>query len=590
MFPSFGHVLHTKGATFRLWAPLHERVEIRVADDPLRPMRRDAGGWFSLDVAGASDGMLYQFRLSDGTDVPDPASRFQPQDVHGPSQLVDLSAYPWRGSDWHGRPWEELVLYELHMGAFTAEGTFTSAIDRLDHLKDLGVTAVQIMPLADFAGRHNWGYDGVLPYAPDASYGRPLELMEFIDAAHERGICVFLDVVYNHFGPDGNYFPSYAPVFTSQHQTPWGDAVNFDGCGSREVREFVIQNAIYWIREYRFDGLRLDAVHAIKDDSEEHLLHELARRVRAEAADRHVHLIVENEDNDSALLLRNDDGEPTYFTAQWNDDVHHGLHVASTGETFGYYEDYAGDDGILGRALAEGFAFQGEIMTYRGEPRGKPSTHLPPSAFVAFIQNHDQIGNRAKGDRMIAYTDPDRLRATAAVYLLLPQIPMLFMGEEWGANEPFPYFCDFSDELSSAIRKGRREELSRLPGFEGTDVMDPTALSTFAASKLDWSKLQDEPALQWLDLYRALLKTRRERIIPLFQGGAAACATRKDGAALSVHWKTVRGPVLSLEANLSSQPTPKPLTLDERETVFALGASHGEPLPPWSVLWSIAPA
>ena len=587
---SFGPNLHDSGATFRLWAPLHESACLELEGGLEQQMRRSDDGWFTADVAAAGPGMLYRFILPDGLKVPDPASRFQPKDVHGPSEIVDLASYSWSCREWVGRPWEEIVLYELHIGTFTAQGTFAAAIERLDHLRQLGVTALQIMPISDFPGRYNWGYDGVLPYAPDSTYGRPDDLMALVDAAHERGICVLLDVVYNHFGPDGNYIPCYAPLFTQHHKTAWGDGVNFDDCGSPMVREFIIQNALYWIREFRFDGLRLDAVHAIKDDSDEHLLQELARRVREDAPGRHVHLILENENNDSLLLTRDETGRPNHFTAQWNDDVHHVLHVAATGETFGYYGDYAGDDDKLGRALAEGFAFQGEMMPYRGETRGSPSAHLPPQAFVAFIQNHDQIGNRAHGDRMIAYTRPEALKAITAVYLLLPQIPMLFMGEEWGASEAFPYFCDFNEDLNKAVRKGRGKELSRLPGFDRHDLIDPTAPATFVSGKLDWSKLESENAREWLAFYRMLLAIRRERITPLLTGimGSGDIA-RQDGETITIEWKVARGTTLSLTANLSDKPGAVALTADEsQEPLFSLRAAPGKLMPPWSVIWSLS--
>jgi malto-oligosyltrehalose trehalohydrolase len=585
---SFGPLVHTHGAKFRLWAPLHERVGLELEGRPDQEMQRGADGWFSADVATAGPGTLYRFVLPDGLKVPDPASRFQPQDVHGPSEIVDLSAYRWQCEEWKGRPWEEIVLYELHVGTFTAQGTFAAAIERLDHLKHLGVTALQIMPISDFPGRYNWGYDGVLPYAPDSTYGRPEDLMALIDAAHERGICVFLDVVYNHFGPDGNYLPCYAPLFTPHHETSWGDGINFDDSGSSVVREFIVQNALYWVRDFRFDGLRLDAVHAIKDDSQEHLLHELCRRVRAEVSGRHIHLVLENEDNDSVLLVRDEAGAPSQFTAQWNDDLHHVLHIAATGETFGYYSDYAGgEDDKLGRALAEGFAFQGELMPYRGEPRGSSSVHLPPQAFVAFIQNHDQIGNRAHGDRMITYTKPQALKAIAATYLLLPQIPMLFMGEEWGAREPFPYFCDFNEDLNKAVQEGRAKELSRLPGFDDNDLMDPAAPATFASGKLDWSKLGSENGQEWFDFYRRLLAIRRQRIIPLLSDRAgSAGVARRTGKTVEVEWELAHGRKLSLVANLSDEPGATAPLADGRQIAFHLEAVPGEPMPPWSVLWS----
>ncbi|MBY3174215.1 malto-oligosyltrehalose trehalohydrolase [Rhizobium leguminosarum] len=585
---TFGPVFTAEGILYRLWAPLHESVSLKLEGAPPRPMQASEDGWHRCTVPEAGVGTLYRFVLPDGSEVPDPASRFQPQDAHGPSEVVDLSFYRWKTSDWTGRPWEEMVIYEMHIGCFTPEGTFKAAIERLDHLQALGVTALQIMPLSEFPGRYSWGYDGVLPYAPDSSYGRPEDFMALVDAAHQRGISVFLDVVYNHFGPDGNYIPAYAPLFTDHHKTPWGNGINYDGDGSEMIREFIIQNAIYWITEFRLDGFRFDAVHAIKDDSAEHLLHALARRVRNAAGDRHVHLIVENEENDSDLLQRDKNGEVKLFTAQWNDDVHHVLHITATGETFGYYADYAGDAGKLGRALAEGFVFQGEHMPYRGGSRGRPSGHLPPTAFISFIQNHDQIGNRALGDRILASSPADVGKAVAAIYLLAPEIPMLFMGEEWGAREPFPFFCDFDEDLNEKVRKGRREELSRLPGFDADDLLDPTAPSTFAAAKLDWSKLASSEVL---DFYRALLGLRHRKIVPLLKGaGAGNAVYRSAGSALAVDWTLAQNRRLHLHANLGAEAAPLVSQRDDGETIFRLGGSDGGDLAPWTVIWSIGEA
>ncbi|WP_260694129.1 malto-oligosyltrehalose trehalohydrolase [Rhizobium laguerreae] len=585
---TFGPVFTAEGILYRLWAPLHESVSLKLEGAPPRPMRAVGDGWHHCTVADARVGTRYRFVLPDGLEIPDPASRFQPQDVHGPSEAVDLSLYRWKTSDWTGRPWEEMVIYEMHIGCFTPEGTFKAAIERLDHLQALGVTALQMMPLSEFPGRYSWGYDGVLPYAPDSSYGRPEDFMALVDAAHQRGISVFLDVVYNHFGPDGNYIPAYAPLFTDHHKTPWGNGINYDGDGSEMIREFIIQNAIYWITEFRLDGFRFDAVHAIKDDSAEHLLHVLARRVRDAAANRQVHLIVENEENDSDLLQRGENGEVKLFTAQWNDDVHHVLHITATGETFGYYADYAGDAGKLGRALAEGFVFQGEHMPYRGASRGRPSGHLPPTAFISFIQNHDQIGNRALGDRVLASSPADVVKTVAAIYLLAPEIPMLFMGEEWGAREPFPFFCDFDEDLNEKVRKGRREELSRLPGFDADDLLDPTAPSTFTAAKLDWSKLASSEVL---DFYRALLDLRHRRIVPLLKGaGAGNAVYRSAGSALAVDWTLAQNRHLHLHANLGAEAAPLVSQQDDGETIFRLGGSDGGNLAPWTVIWSIGEA
>nr|WP_240539698.1 malto-oligosyltrehalose trehalohydrolase [Rhizobium sp. CCGE 510] len=586
---TFGPAFTEDGILFRLWAPLHESVSLKIEGADPRPMQAAEGGWHHCTVKDAHPGTRYRFALPTGLEIPDPASRFQPQDVHGPSEVIDLSFYRWKTRDWTGRPWEEMVIYEMHIGCFTPAGSFRAAIERLDHLRDLGVTALQIMPVSEFPGRYSWGYDGVLPYAPDSSYGRPEDFMALVDAAHQRGISVFLDVVYNHFGPDGNYIPSYAPLFTDHHKTPWGHGINYDGDGSQMVREFVIENAIYWITEFRLDGFRFDAVHAIKDDSDEHLLHELARRVRAAAGDRFVHLIVENEENDSDLLKRDENGEAKHFTAQWNDDMHHVLHITATGETFGYYADYAGDAGKLGRALAEGFVFQGEHMSYRGGSRGRPSDHLPPTAFISFIQNHDQIGNRALGDRVLASSPADAVKAVTAIYLLAPEIPMLFMGEEWGAEEPFPYFCDFDEDLNEKVRKGRREELSRLPGFDADDLLDPTAPSTFAAAKLDWSKRTTSDVLEY---YRTLLDLRHRVIVPLLKGVAGGSAVyRSAGNAIAVDWSLAESRHLHLRANLGDAAAAAfDPQQDDAKTLFRLGSSDGGDLAPWTVIWSMSQA
>lgn len=581
---AFGPEISEEGVLFRLWAPKHPNIELVVENNGPVLMDHNDAGWHTCAVSGAANGTRYEFVMPDGLKVPDPASRYQPRDVHGPSEVVDLRSFGWANPEWKGRPWEETVLYELHIGTFTAEGSFKAAIERLDHLRDLGITTIQIMPLADFRGQYNWGYDGVLPYAPDSSYGRPEELMALVDAAHQRGISVFLDVVYNHFGPDGNYFSAYAPLFTERHQTPWGAGINYDGEQSHQVREFIIQNAIYWVTVFRFDGLRLDAVHAIQDDSGEHILLELTRRVRAAAGERFVHIVAENENNDAKLLERNGDDRPKCFTAQWNDDIHHVLHIAVTGERFAYYGDYDPGPLQIGRALAEGFVFQGEHMPYRDEPRGSPSSHLPPTCFVSFIQNHDQIGNRAMGDRMAASRPAEALKAVAAVYLLAPQIPMLFMGEEWGAKEPFPYFCDFDEELNQKVRDGRKRELSRLPGFDAANALDPTARATFEAAKLDWNRLEE--AAELLEFYRGLLRLRLAEIVPRLK--SMGHVARYDMAAplVEVEWRARRGFLIRLTANLSGRPV-KHEVGDHGKTLFATGEMTNDLVSPWAVRWSI---
>ncbi|CAN7276300.1 malto-oligosyltrehalose trehalohydrolase [Rhizobium sp. LjRoot254] len=590
-FYSFGPVLGDHSTTFRLWAPKQGRIDVLIEGRSPEPMRRDENGWHILDLADAGASTRYNFVLEDGTEVPDPASRYQPNDVHGPSEVIDPLAYQWKCPDWAGRPWAETVIYELHIGTFTEVGTFRAAIEKLDHLNELGITGIQIMPLADFRGGRNWGYDGVLPYAPDSSYGHPGDLRALIDEAHLRSMSVFLDVVYNHLGPDGNYLPLYAPIFTERHRSPWGAGINFDGDGSRAVRDFFIENALYWLNEFRMDGLRFDAVHAIKDDSEEHILLEMSRRIREEIKGRHVHLILENEENEASLLERAPDGKPKHFTAQWNDDMHHVLHVAATGERVGYYADYAGDLKKLALALAEGFVFQGEVMPFRGTPRGEPSAHLPPTAFIAFIQNHDQIGNRAYGDRLSASIDSVRLRALAAIYLLAPQIPMLFMGEEWGALEPFPFFCDFDDELNAVVREGRKGELARMPGFAGDadDAPDPTQLETFLSAKLRWEKRDTPAGAARLAFYKSLLELRRIHVQPLLDtlGTRPAEYGVGDGV-VRVTWFAEGERRLTLMANLGDGDVqmdvpPKANVFYPRDGVSVLWMS------PWTMIWFTEP-
>ena len=582
------------GVRFRLWAPAHERIFLSLEPEGrLLPMSSAGEGWHELVLDEAAAGTLYRFALPDGLKVPDPASRFQPQDAHGPSEVIDAAAYRWTDLGWRGRPWHEAVLYELHIGAFTEEGTFRAAIGRLDHLARLGVTALEIMPVADFPGRWNWGYDGVLPYAPDSTYGRPEDFKALIEAAHQRGLMVLLDVVYNHFGPDGNYLSTYAPgFFTKRHKTPWGDAINYDGKHAKPVREFIIENALYWIEEFNLDGLRLDAVDAIVDDSPKHVLDELAERVHAKIGDRRVHLVLENFYNEARRLARGADGKPLYYTAQWNDDVHHVLHAASTGEDRGYYADYIGDIQKLGRALTEGFVFQGEMMAYRGEPRGEPSASLPPTAFIAFIQNHDQVGNRAFGERITAIAKPEAVRAVAAVYLLLPQIPMLFMGEEWAASQAFPFFCDFVGELADAVRKGRRKEFAKFPEFKDEKVRaripDPQAEATFASAKLNWDETATEPHAAWLEWYRRLLAVRRAEIAPRLAaiGGDAARFELIGEEAVLVRWRLGGGEELALAANLSATPREGFPDLSGR-VLWQEGVAEGGRFGPWTVRWSI---
>jgi maltooligosyltrehalose trehalohydrolase len=519
----FGAEITPQGVRFRLWAPAAQDVSL-VFENKETSMPRGEGGWFEVLEPDAGAGTRYRFRIGD-TLVPDPASRFQPEDVDGPSEVID-PRFGWE--EWRGRPWEEAVIYELHVGTFTPAGTYKGVEEKLPHLKDLGVTAIELMPLADFAGRRNWGYDGVLPYAPDSAYGRPEDLKALVNAAHRHGLMVFLDVVYNHFGPKGNYLHEYAPqFFTARHSTPWGAAIDFS---RREVRDFFVENARYWLEEYRFDGLRFDAVHAIVDDSPQHILEEIRQRIPGEK-----HLVLENDANQARYLKS--------YNAQWNDDAHHGFHVLASGESHGYYAAYAGSPARhLARCLAEGFAYQGEISPFTHAKRGEPSAHLPPTAFVDFLQNHDQIGNRAFGERLITLTDEEQLRVLTAILLLAPSIPLLFMGEEWGCRQPFQFFCDFPGELGKAVRAGRRREFPHIQAMP-----DPTAEGTFRQCVLDWHEARTASGKAWLAFYKELLHLRREKVVPL---RARAGAYRMLGErAFEVKWDR-----LVLLANCGDQP------------------------------------
>jgi malto-oligosyltrehalose trehalohydrolase len=490
-------------------------------------------------------------------------------------------------------------VYELHVGTFTPEGTFAALKERLDYLVELGVTAVELMPVADFPGNRNWGYDGVLPYAPDASYGSPDDLKDLIQTAHDKGLMVFLDVVYNHFGPEGNYLHVYAqPFFTQRHQTPWGAAINFDGPGSRAVRDFFIHNALYWLEEYHVDGLRLDAVHAIVDDSTPDILEELADAVRqGPGRERHCHLVLENDHNIARYLVRNAVGGPRYYNAQWNDDIHHAMHVLLTGEADGYYADYAGKPiWYLGRCLSQGFAYQGDPSPFRdGEIRGEPSRSLPPTAFVDFLQNHDQVGNRAFGERISQLAEPRALWAVTTAFLLAPAPPLLFMGEEFAAAQPFLFFCDFGPELAAAVTQGRRREFARFAEFSKPEaqerIPDPNDVATFEHAKLDWNSVQQAPHDAQLALYRQVLGIRQREIVPRLAGisGEQAYFQLLGKQGLQVNWILGDGTVLTLLGNFSDAPM-EGLEPPACDMLYASSselenslAEHR--LPPWSVAW-----
>jgi len=587
---------------FRLWAPAARTVELilekRADEEIALPMQRLADGWFQFETAEAQarSGTLYRYLIDGKLKVPDPASRANPQDVHGPSQVVDAAAFVWRDGEWRGRPWHEAIIYELHLGAFTSEGSFAAATRHLDYLVELGVTAIELMPVADFPGARNWGYDGALLFAPDNRYGSPDELKALVQAAHARGLMILLDVVYNHFGPDGNYLHVYAPrFFNERHHTPWGAAINFDGKDSRIVRDFYIHNALYWLEEYHFDGLRVDAVHAILDQSRPNILEELAVAVQTgPGRARRIHLVLENDGNQARYL------HPEGFTAQWNDDFHHALHLLLTGESDGYYADFAGQPiRHLARCLAEGFAFQGEPSAFRGgRPRGEPSGYLAPGAFINFIQTHDQIGNRAYGERIAMLASPKPLQTALSVLLLAPSPPMLFMGEEFAAATPFQFFCDFQGELAGAVTEGRRREFAGFTAFMAPAarerIPDPNDPATFARCKLNWGCLSEPRHKASLDCYRDLLTLRRTHILPHLQDMAGAEFELVGASALIVRWRLSGGGRLTLlanlgdvqiEGNLDFAGNSFYLSQTDLPELFAAGY-----MPPWCAAWFIEEA
>ncbi len=589
--------------SFRLWGPSARQVELML-DGQALPMAARPDGWHEA-TAAAAPGARYAFRIDGGLVVPDPASRHNPDDVHAASMFTDPLAFDWPDAGWAGRPWHEAAIYEMHVGCFTPEGTFAAAIDSLDALAALGITAIELMPVADFPGRRGWGYDGVLLFAPEARYGPPDDLKRLVAAAHARGLMVLLDVVYNHFGPDGNYLHAYArPFFNEQVHTPWGAAINFDGDGSRTVRDFFIHNALYWLEEFHFDGLRVDAVHAMHDGSALHFADELAQAVQAgPGRGRHVHVVLENVANEAARLRRGTDGRPLLATAQWNDDLHHALHVLATGETDGYYLDYAARPlPMFGRSLAEGFAYQGEPSPFRGgQPHGSVPKELPPFAFINAAQTHDQIGNRAFGERIntlaAAAGREDALRALLACVLLSPAPPMLFMGEEYAASTPFLFFCDFSGDLARAVTEGRRREFARFAVFADPAVReripDPNAEASFRRSTLIWPERTQGAHGDRLAFTTQLL-ARRQALWPwLPQADCGHFAVRGTGGAglLQVLWPLDKNGTLHLLANL--QDAPAETTLPAGAVVFDSHppAAAGEAMrPPWSVRVSLVAA
>ncbi len=538
----FGATLLPDGQTqFRLWAPSSETVSLQLDGQVALPMQAAEGGWHELALA-APPGTRYNYLTQDGLAVPDPASRLQGPDVHDPSVVVDPSAYEWRNTGWQGRPWHEAVVYEAHAGVM---GGFSGIRQRLPELRRLGVTAIEIMPIADFPGGRNWGYDGVLPFAPDTAYGTPDELKALVDEAHGMGLMVMLDVVYNHFGPDGAYLHAYAKSFFREDiSTPWGAAIDFR---RPEVCDYFIQNALYWLMEYRFDGLRFDAVHAI---SEESFLRDLAHTIRATVEPgRHVHLVLEHENNRVALLRTGPAAEG--FDAQWADDFHHCMHVLLTGESEGYYEDFQDATALLADCMASGFAYQGQVSPHLGRPRGEPSGHLPTTAFVVCLQNHDQIGNRAMGERLTTLADPQALRSATALLLLCPFVPMLFTGEEYAARNPFLFFTSHNEDLAKLIREGRRAEFKHFAAFQDEErrkaIPDPNAPSTFDASVAD----KADPAM--FTFMQDLLALRAKHVVPGIPGCRSLDVDVLAPGALRAEWRLGNGRLLAITLNLGRE-------------------------------------
>ncbi len=548
----FGAALDGETTSFRVWAPSAGGLTLELGGAD-RPMLATEDGWFTA-VAEAPAGTRYRYKTADGVAFPDPASRAQAGDVHDPSLVVDPHAYAWQNGAWAGRPWHEAVVYELHPGAF---GGFDGIREQLPRLQALGVTVIELMPIADFPGAHNWGYDGVLPYAPDAAYGTPDQLKAMVDAAHGLGLMVMLDVVYNHFGPDGAYIHAFAkPFFRDDIKTPWGASIDFR---RPEVRQYFEQNALFWLQEYRFDGLRFDAVHAI---SEPDFLDEMAALIRRTVTDRPVHLVLEHENN-AAKHLRSGPSAPG-FDAQWTDDVHHCLHVLLTGESEGYYEDFQRPIEQLARAMAEGVVYQGDQSKHLGRARGEPSAHLPTTAFVICLQNHDQIGNRAMGDRLAALADPQALQAATVLLLLSPFVPLLFMGEEVAVKTPFLFFTAHNEELAGLVREGRRAEFKHFAAFQDPErrerIPDPNAPGTFQASVPDFGGDSS--------FVHDLLAVRRERVMPGIPGCRSAGTEVLGQSALVARWTLGDGNgVLGIAVNLGrdsvEMPAPGGTTLFE---------------------------
>jgi maltooligosyltrehalose trehalohydrolase len=513
---SIGAVVSSEGVQFRVWAPAASRVEVVWEKSPLAAWELSKGsdGFFTGTSREMEAGALYRFRVDGKGPFPDPASRRQPQGVHGPSEVVDSRRFSWKDAAWKGIPADKRIFYELHVGTFTPEGTFAAAARRLRYLAKLGVTVIELLPVAEFPGERNWGYDGVFPFAPARCYGTPDELRRFVQDAHDAGLAVVMDVVYNHLGPDGNYTGVFSPHYlTSRHRSPWGDGINFDGKNSRPVRDFFIENALHWIDDYHIDGLRLDATHAIIDDSADHFLSELARRVHASRPSNPPFLIAEDHRN-LASLLQPPTQKGFALDGVWSDDFHHVARCFLAGDHESYYQDYRPDLSDLAKTIQQGWLYTGEMSKHMGHPRGSDPAGLPYDRFVTFIQNHDQVGNRAFGERLNAQIEPAAYRALSALWLCTPETPLLFMGQEWAASSPFLFFTDHSSELGAKVTEGRRREFKTFTAFNDPKsrdrIPDPQALETFTKSRLHWDEAESDDHRGCLLLYKALLHRRRQ--------------------------------------------------------------------------------
>lgn len=555
---------------YRVWAPLAKQVSVNIDDESIamEPIPRLEGWWQSSSRA-ARPGEEYTFAVDDSEGLPDPRSGWQPHGVTGPSRVVDHRAFDWTDGEFQARPLSSALIYELHVGTFTPEGTFDSAIERLPHLKSLGVTHVELMPVNDFPGKFGWGYDGVSLFAPRHEYGGPDGLKRLVDACHAHGLAAILDVVYNHMGPSGNFLPKFAPYFTDRHNTPWGDALNFDGPYSDEVRRYFCDNALMWLRDYHFDGLRLDAVHAIVDTSAIPFLEQLSTEVDVLEAHlgRHLVLIAESDLNDPRVVRHRDLGG-FGIDAQWSDDFHHALHSVITGERNGYYSDF-GDVSDLATAFETSYVYTGRRSKFRQRRHGREPVGLSGHHFLGYVQNHDQLGNRAQGDRLCHLTSAERTKVAAALVLTAPFIPMLFQGEEFAASAPFQYFADFSEDpdLARAVSEGRRKEFGHF-GWKPEDVPDPGAPATFERSKLDWSEVDQPEHREILDWHRDLIRLRRD-LPQLTDGRLDLICTESDD---DESWLTVERGLVTIVANLSNQPCTIPLREDRPVTVLL--ASH----------------